>query len=139
MQYSYTDDAPFSVPEGAKAHYVITVTNSATTLRAATNKLTSAALGIISASDGNGTRYPKAVSFAALDTAADVWVTVDGQTPVIGTTAPVGVKVPPTYPTLRIPYPSAITGDGTTGKTTRVIKLISGAAGGTPVLVYFDW
>jgi hypothetical protein len=129
--YSYVDEAPFSVPTGAKAHYVVTIANAALTLGNTTNILTTAVLGVPSATDVNGTRYPKAVCLAALDSTADVWVTVDGQTPVIGTTQPVGVKLPATYPTLRIPYPGAIKND--------TIKLISGSAGGTPVLIYFDW
>ena len=130
-QYSYTDDAPFSVPSGAKAHYVLTISTAGQTLGTATDITAGAVVGIPSVTDVNGTRYPKAVCLAAMDTAADVWVTVDGQTPVVGTTQPVGVKVPPTYPTLRIPYPSAIKADG--------LKLKSASAGGTPVLVFYEW
>lgn len=129
--YALTDDAPFAVPTGCKAHYVITVTNAAAAMGTFTDITSAAALGVPSYTDKDGTKYPKAVCLAVMDATADVWATVDGQTPVIGTTQPVGVKLPPTYPTLRIPHPSAIKNN--------TIKLVSGAAGGTPVLVYFEW
>lgn len=127
-QYVYSDDAPFAVPAGVLVHDTITVANTATTLGGATGSA-----GIPSYTDGNNeTRYPKAVYLGHLDTAADVWVTWDGQTPVVGTSATaVGVKVPPTYPTLRIPIPAAIKGN--------TIKIISGAAGGTPVVMVWEF
>lgn len=131
MQYTVTDDAPFSVPSGAKAHYVLTISTAGQTLGTAVDITSGGAVGIPSVTDKDGTRYPKAVCLAAMDSTADVWLTVDGQTPVVGTVQPVGVKVPATYPTLRIPYPAAIKADA--------IKLKSASVGGTPVVVYYDW
>ena len=131
MQYTVTDDAPFSVPSGAKAHYVLTISTAGQTLGTAVDITSGGAVGIPSVTDKDGTRYPKAVCVAAMDTSADIWVTVDGQTPVVGTTQPVGVKVPPTYPTLRIPHPGAIKADG--------LKFKSASAGGTPMLVFYEW
>lgn len=131
MQYSVVDDAPASVPSGAKAHYVLTISTAGQTLGTAVDITSGGAVGIPSVTDVNGTRYPKAVCVAAMDTTADIWVTVDGQTPVVGTTQPVGVKVPPTYPTLRIPYPALIKANG--------LKFKSASAGGTPMLVFYEW
>jgi len=132
MQYVVTDDAAFSVPSGAKAHYVLTITNAAggVTLGTAVDITSGGAVGIPSVADVNGTRYPKAVCLAAMDTTADVWVTVDGQVPVVGTVQPVGAKVPPTYPTLRIPFPAGIKADA--------IKLKASVAA-TPVVVLYEW
>ena len=132
MQYSQVDDAPFALPSGAKAHYVLTITNAAggLTLGTATDITSGAAVGIPFVTDVNGTRYPKAVCLACMDTAADVWATVDGQTPVVGVVQPVGVKLPPTFPTLRIPFPAGIKADA--------IKL-KAASASTPVLVYYEW
>lgn len=131
MQYALTDDAPFAVPSGAKAHYVLTISTAGQTLGTAVDITSGAAVGIPSVTDVNVTRYPKSVSLAAMDSTADIWVTVDGQTPVVGVVQPVGVKVPPTYPTLRIPYPAAIKADG--------LKFKSASAGGTPMLVFYEW
>lgn len=125
--YSYTDDAPFTVPSGVNVHDLITVTNAATTLGAATGSG-----GVPTYQDGqNEVKYPKAVYLGCANSAHDVWVTWDGQTPAVGTTAPLGVKVPPTYPALRIPYPGAIRADA--------IKIISDQAGGAPVLLVWEF
>lgn len=130
--YAYTDDAPFSVPSGVSVHYVIGVTNTAGALTSFDDLVTVAAHVIPTAAGADGSvRYPKAVYMGAMDTGADVWVTWDGQDPVVGTTAPVGVKVPPTYPALRIPFPSGIVGD--------TIKLISDVALGTPVVLTYEF
>ena len=126
--YVLADDAPFSVPPSVLVHDTITVANAAVTLGTATGSA-----GVPTYQDGqNDKKYPKAVYLCHLDTAADVWVTWDGQTPAVGTTsAALGVKVPPTYPALRIPIPAAIKND--------TIKIISGAAGGTPVVVVWEF
>jgi len=125
--YSYTDDAPFTVPSGVNVHDLITVANTATTLGAATGSG-----GIPSYTDGNNdTKYPKAVYLAAANSAHDVWVTWDGQTPATGTSTPLGVKVPPTYPALRIPIPAAIKANS--------IKIISDQAGGAPVILVWEF
>ena len=121
-----SDDAPFAVPSGVNVHDTITVTNTATTLGAATGSA-----GIPSVTTVDGVRYPKAVYIGAANSAHDVWVTWDGQTPATGTTAPLGVKVPPTYPALRIPFPSAIKAN--------TIKIISDQAGGAPVVVCWEF
>lgn len=123
--YSYTDDAPFMVPSGVSVHDLITVTNAATTLGTATGSA-----GIPTFTDVDGTRYPKAVYLGHVTTTHDVWVTWDGQTPAVGAT-PLGVKVPPTYPALRIPFPAAIKADG--------IKIISDQAAGTAVIVCWEY
>ena len=124
--YSVVDDAPFSVPSGVNVHDTITVTNAATTLSAATGSG-----GIPSVTTADGTRYPKAVYLGAANPAHDVWVTWDGQTPAVGTSTPLGVKVPPTYPALRIPFPSGIIANA--------IKLISDQVAGTPVIVVWEF
>lgn len=126
--YVLADDAPFAVPPSVLVHDTITVANSAVTLGTATGSA-----GIPTYQDGqNEKKYPKAVYLGHLDTTADVWITWDGQPPVIGTSATaVGVKVPPTYPTLRVPIPAAIKND--------TIKIISGAAGGTPVVLCWEF
>jgi len=126
--YVLADDAPFAVPPSTLVHDTITVTTAVKTLGTATGSA-----GVPTYQDGqNEKKYPKAVYLGHLDTAADVWVTWDGQDPVVGTAnTAVGVKVPPTYPSLRIPAPGAIRTD--------TIKIISGAAGGTPVVVVWEY
>lgn len=125
--YSVVDDAPFTVPSGVNVHDLITVANAATTLGAATGSA-----GIPTHQVGNGeVKYPKAVYLGAANSAHDVWVTWDGQTPAVGVAAPLGVKVPPTYPALRIPYPGAIRAN--------TIKIISDQAGGAPVIVVWEF
>ena len=127
MAYTYTDDAPFGTPAGVSVHDLITVTNAATTLGTATGSL-----GIPVSTVGNDApRYPKAVYLCCVNSAHDVWVTWDGQTPATGTTAPLGVKLPPTYPSLRLPHPAAIKAD--------TIKIISDQAGGAPVLLVWEF
>ena len=125
-QYVHNDEAPFAVPSGVSVHDTITVANAATTLGTATGSA-----GIPSYTDKDGTRYPKAVYLGAANSGHDVWVTWDGQTPAVGTATPLGVKVPPTYPALRIPFPSAIKAD--------TIKIISDQAGGAPVVVVWEF
>ena len=131
-QYVYQDDAPFAVPPSVSVHYVIEVTNAAVALSAATDLVTTAAHVVPYYVDGNNDeKWPKAIYLGAVNPAADVWATWDGQDPVVGTTAPVGVKLPPTYPALRIPIPAAIKA-GT-------IKFNSDQAGGTPVVICYEF
>ena len=130
--YVYSDDAPFSVPSGVVLHYAIEVEATAITLVEAIDLTTTDPHVVPSFQQGNDEpRWPKAVYIGHMDTAADVWVTWDGEDPVAGTTAPIGVKVPPTYPSLRIPAPAAIRA-GT-------IKIISDQAGGTPVILTYEF
>lgn len=132
--HQYVDDAPFGVPSGVALHYVLTVTNTAQALNVVTDAVATGAHVVPSYLTGEGEdtrRWPRALYLGHMDVAADVWVTWDGQDPVIGTTVPIGVKLPPTYPSLRIPCPAAIK-NGT-------IKLISGAAGGTPVIATYEF
>lgn len=131
-QHVYADDAPFGAPPGTKLHYAVEVANAAIALSAATDLVTTAAHVVPSYQDGNNeTRWPKAVYLGHMNPAADVWITWDGEDPVAGTTAPVGVKVPATYPSLRVPAPAAIR-NGT-------IKIISDQAGGTPVVLVYEF
>jgi hypothetical protein len=124
--YVHNDEAPFGVPSGVNVHDTITVTNSATTLGTATGSA-----GVPTVTDVNGTRYPKAVYLGTANSGHDVWVTWDGQTPAVGTSTPLGVKVPPTYPALRIPFPSAIKADA--------IKIISDQVAGAPVIMVWEF
>lgn len=131
-QYVYNDDAPFSVPPSTTLHYVVTVTSTAQALTAVTDITTGAAHIVPRYTDGNNeTKWPKAVYIGHMNTAHDVWVTWDGASPVVGTTQPIGVKVPQTYPALRIPAPAAIKA-GT-------IKLRSDQVGGTPVILTYEF
>ena len=124
-QYAYTDDAPFAV--AGNVHDNISVTTAVATLGTATGSA-----GVPSFAETNGTvRYPKAVYLCCVNPAHDVWVTWDGQAPVVGTTAPLGVKLPPTYPSLRIPCPAVIRADG--------IKILSDQAGGAPVVMVWEF
>lgn len=133
-KHQYVDDAPFGAPPGVTLHYVLTVSTTAETLIEVTDATTSAAHIVPSFLEGEGEdtrRWPRALYIGHADTLADVWVTWDGNDPVVGTTAPIGVKVPPTYPALRIPMPAAIQA-GT-------IKLLSDSVAGTPVIVTYEF
>jgi hypothetical protein len=130
--YAATDDAPFAVPSGVTLHYVVTVISTAQAINAVTD-ITTAAAHVVPSFAGNDsvTHYPKAVYLCCMDPAADVWMTWDGASPVVGTTQPIGVKLPPTYPALRVPVPAAIKGN--------TIKLRSSAVGGTPVVLCYEF
>ena len=125
--YVLQDDAPFGTPTSVILHDLITVTNAATTLGTA-----SGSLGVPTYQDGNNEKkYPKAVYLCCMNTAHNVWVTWDGQTPATGVVTPLGVKLPPTYPSLRIPHPAAIKADG--------IKIISDQVAGAPVIMVWEF
>lgn len=125
--HQYIDDAPVGVPAGVNVHDLITVTTAITTLATATG---SGGIPSYQAED-HEPRWPRAVYLGTASAAHDVWVTVDGQAPVVGTTSPMGIKVPPTYPSLRLPFPAVIKADG--------IKLLSDQAGGAPVIVCWEF
>ena len=130
--YAAADDAPFAVPTGVTLHYVVTVTSTAQALTAVTDIVTAAAHVVPSYDGTDGVKhYPKAMYLAAMNSSHDVWLTWDGSTPVVGVVQPIGVKVPPTYASLRIPVPAAIK-NGT-------IKLRSDQAGGTPVSITYEF
>ena len=130
--YVHADDAPFGAPTGVNLHYAVEVANAPIALTAATDLVTTAPHVVPSYEVSPGdVRWPKAVYIGHMNPAADVWITWDGQDPVAGTTAPIGVKVPPTYSSLRIPAPAAIRA-GT-------IKIISDQAGGTPVTLTYEF
>lgn len=133
--HQYVDDAPFGAPPGVALHYVVTVTSTAQALTAVLNAGTAVAHTVPSylptGEPEENRRWPRAVYMGHMDIAADVWITWDGVDPVVGTTTPIGVKVPPTYPALRVPMPAAIKA-GT-------IKLRSGAVGGTPVILTYEF
>lgn len=134
MAYTYVDDAPFGAPSGVVLHYAVTVTNAAQALSAVTDLTTTAAHVVpsyLSGNDEKERKWPKAIYVGHMNAAHDVWVTWDGVDPVVGVVAPIGVKVPPTYPSLRIPIPAAIKA-GT-------IKFISDQAGGTPVILTYEF
>lgn len=130
--YAATDDAPFSVPTDVVLHYVVTVTSTAEDLKTVTD-ITTTAAHVVPSYEGtdSATHYPKAMYLCHMNTAHDVWVTWDGVDPVVGTTQPIGVKVPPTYQSLRLPIPAAIK-NGT-------IKFISDQVGGTPVSITYEF
>jgi hypothetical protein len=130
--YVYSDDAPFSVPSGVTLHYAVTVTTTAETLAEVVDLTTTNPHVVPSFQDGNNeVRWPKAIYVGHMNTLHDVWVTWDGVDPVAGTTAPIGVKVPPTYPALRIPAPAAIRASS--------LKFISDQVGGTPVVLTYEF
>ncbi len=120
----YTDDAPFGVPAGVAVHDMITVTPAVKTLGTATGSA-----GIPTYTDeSHEVRWPRAVYLGTLNTTANVWVTWSSQTPAVNV---LGVKVPPTYPSLRIPAPGIIRADG--------IKIITDSVGGEDVIVVWEF
>jgi len=130
--YAAVDDAPFAVPSGVTLHYVVTVTSTAQAINVVTDIVAAAAHTVPSFVSIDGTtHYPKAVYMCAMNSAHDVWVTWDGSTPVVGTTQPIGVKVPYTYASLRIPAPAAIKGN--------TIKFRSDQVAGTPVSLVYEF
>jgi hypothetical protein len=133
-QYVHSDDAPFGVPPSTKLHYAVTVTTTAESLVEVTDLVTTdphVVPSYLAGNDEKDRKWPKAVYVGHMTTAHDVWVTWDGEDPVVGAVAPIGIKVPPTYPSLRIPAPAAIRA-GT-------IKFISDQAGGTPVILTYEF
>lgn len=133
--HQYVDDAPFGAPPGVSLHYCIVVSTTVALLTETIDLVTSEAHIVPSyletGAPEDARRWPRAVYLGAVNPAADVWMTWDGGDPVVGTTAPLGVKLPPTYPSLRVPIPAAIKA-GT-------LKLISDQAAGTPVILTYEF